>query len=135
MAEGKVVLVVDDDEDIRFLVKKWLEKNGYKAITAEDGKECIKKLDEKIGLVLLDIMMPGPAPNEILEEVREKSPEARVIYLTGVEAFNLTSEQERKGWQPELEPPVIGYIEKPITEDLLMKKIKESLKMKKFLKK
>ncbi len=70
-------------------------------------------------------MMPGPRPDEIVEEVKIKSPKAMVICLTAVETFALTPKQERMGWKPVIKPPVKGYIKKPIDEYLLLKKIKK----------
>jgi len=66
----KTVLVVDDEEDIRESVRMILEKNGYKVITAEDGDDCLKKLQEATpDLILLDIMMPGTPVAEVIKNI------------------------------------------------------------------
>lgn len=66
----KTVLVVDDEEDIRGSVRMILEKNGYKVITAENGDDCLNKLQEITpDLILLDIMMPGTPVTEIVKKI------------------------------------------------------------------
>ena len=127
------VLAVDDNEDVRILVSKWLGDEGYSIKTAVDGNDCIRKLTKDLDIVLLDIMMPGPTIKTILEAIRKKSPNAIVIYLTAVESFAPTKEQIKKGWTPMFEPPVMGYIQKPIDKRELLDKIKDSLNMKKVI--
>ena len=126
----KNILVVDDNEDVRILMKKWLGDEGYNVKTAVDGNDCIKKLNKNIDLIFLDIMMPGPNIKEILKNIKKKSPHAIVIYLTAVESFNPTKEQEEKGWVPIFEPPVMGYIQKPVEKKDILNKIKDALEMK-----
>ena len=67
------ILVVDDDDGIRSLVKKYLNENNYlvtTAISAEDGAEKIKII--KFDLIILDIMMPGKSGLEFIEENKNK---------------------------------------------------------------
>ena len=67
----KTILVVDDEPDIRDSVKLILEVNGYKVVTANDGDECLKILNEvKPDLILLDIMMPGTPVDEIVKQIK-----------------------------------------------------------------
>ena len=68
----KTILVVDDEPDIRHSVKMILEVNGYNVITAVDGDDCLKKINEyKPDLILLDIMMPGTPINEVVEQIKD----------------------------------------------------------------
>ncbi len=127
-------MIVDDNEDVRILVKKWLISAGHDIISAIDGNDCIKKLNKNIDFIILDIMMPGPGTEAIIKNIKKKSPKAIVIYLTAVEAFNLTPEQEKNNWMPIFEPPVMGYLQKPIVKEQLLEKIKDVLKTKKILK-
>jgi CheY-like chemotaxis protein len=55
---SKTIMIVDDEADIRFIIRSILEKEGYTIIEAKNGKECIEKISEKIDLVLMDIIMP-----------------------------------------------------------------------------
>lgn len=127
------VLVVDDSEDVQILVTKWLTDSKHTVMSASNGTEGIKKLSKELDLILLDIMMPGPKTEEIIKKIKSKSPKAIVIYLTAVEAFNLTKEQEKKNWKPIFEAPVMGYLQKPITKEQLLEKIKDSFATKKIV--
>ena len=54
----KIILVVDDEKDIVDLLSYNLTKNNYKVITASDGSEALLKVNSKIDLIILDVMMP-----------------------------------------------------------------------------
>ncbi|RMF88958.1 MAG: response regulator [Methanobacteriota archaeon] len=57
---SKMVLVVDDEEDIVFILKNVLEKKGYVVKDASTGEECLEILKkEKPDLIIMDVMMPG----------------------------------------------------------------------------
>jgi len=122
------ILAVDDNKDVLALVKIWLEKKGHKVITAIDGADALTKLTKDLEVIFLDIMMPGLTPHEIVDEIKIKSPKADVIHLTSVVAFDLTQEQTNSGRKPVLEPPVIGYIEKPVNEESFLANFDRILK-------
>jgi two-component system response regulator ResD len=66
------ILVVDDEERIRRLLKMYLEREGYRTEEAEDGVEALEKAMEKdYDLILLDVMMPGKDGIEVCKELRE----------------------------------------------------------------
>ncbi len=68
----KTILVVDDEPDIRDSVKMILETNGYIVVTAEDGDDCLNKLNDiKPDLILLDIMMPGTPVSEVVKKITD----------------------------------------------------------------
>lgn len=76
------ILVVDDDDGIRSLVKKYLEENNYLVTTsnnAEDASEKIKVIE--FDLIILDIMMPGKSGLEFIQENKKKI-ETPIILLT-----------------------------------------------------
>ncbi len=59
MAEEKKILVVDDEADIRDYISTFLQDNGYKTLTAQDGQDALEKVRSELpDLILLDIMMP-----------------------------------------------------------------------------
>lgn len=77
------VLVVDDEESIRFLYREELEEEGYRVITAADGEEALRKLKEdRPDLITLDIRMPGMDGIEVLQRIREMDKEIPVIMST-----------------------------------------------------
>ncbi|MFD1738606.1 response regulator transcription factor [Bacillus salitolerans] len=81
---GQVVniLVVDDEERIRRLLKMYLEREGYQIEEAENGKEALEKaLENNYDLILLDLMMPEKDGMEVCKELREKKA-TPIIMLT-----------------------------------------------------
>lgn len=93
----KRVLVVDDDENTRRFLTVALEENGYEAVTAEDGDDGLKKVQESIpDLILLDVMMPKKTGFTLFKQLRktEEYKDIPVIMLTGV-AGSLEEDEER----------------------------------------
>jgi DNA-binding response OmpR family regulator len=81
----KKIMVVDDEPDILFTVGQMLEVNGYEVIKAEDGKECLDKLNQIIpDLVLLDIMMPEMSGWDVAAKIKEKPEWSNIpiVFLT-----------------------------------------------------
>lgn len=80
------ILLVDDDESIRGLVQRVLEKAGYTVILAQHGADALATSDRhpgRIHLVLTDYLMPGMQGDELARRLREKRPEIRVICMSG----------------------------------------------------
>ena len=76
------ILVVDDDDRIRELVKQYLEENNFLVTTAADAFEAKKKIDIiKFDILILDIMMPGKSGLSLTKEIK-KTNQAPVILLT-----------------------------------------------------
>jgi DNA-binding response OmpR family regulator len=83
MDKKPTIFVVDDEEEVRNLLKILLEDHGYEVDTAEDGDEAIAKLEKRgYDLLLLDIKMPHISGFDVLKFVREHHPRSRVIMLT-----------------------------------------------------
>jgi two-component system chemotaxis response regulator CheY len=81
------ILIVDDNDEIRALMRALLEKQGHTVVgEAGDGDEAVKAfLELRPDVVLLDIIMPGKSGMEVLEEIRGLDPEAKVFMVTAVE--------------------------------------------------
>ena len=114
----KTILVVDDNEDMRKIIKRILDKEGYETILANDGDDCLVKLgklDHKPDLILLDIMMPGKPVSEVLECIDD----VKVAYFSAVTISERDKQcmLERKN--------VVDYIPKPFERDELVQKIKD----------
>ena len=76
------ILVVDDDEGIRLLVKKYLNENNYLVTTADTAENADQKIKLiNFDLIILDIMMPGKSGLEFIKENKNKL-ETPVILLT-----------------------------------------------------
>ena len=73
MSKGIKILIVEDDENLRFLVVHRLQAEGYQVLENNDGTAAIETiLTEKPDIVLLDWMLPGKEGSEVCEEVRKK---------------------------------------------------------------
>ena len=76
------ILVVDDDDGIRSLVKKYLEENNYLVTTSNNAEDASKKIKViEFDLIILDIMMPGKSGLEFIQENKKKI-ETPIILLT-----------------------------------------------------
>jgi two-component system alkaline phosphatase synthesis response regulator PhoP len=77
------ILVVEDEETIVTLIKFNLEKAGYKVVTAFDGLEALRLIEqERPDLILLDLMLPGMDGMEVLKQVRQDKNNTPVMMLT-----------------------------------------------------
>jgi len=75
------ILTVDDNEEIRNIIKILLESEGYEVIEARDGDEAISLVDDSIDLVILDIMMPGKSGLDVCKGIRETY-QMPILFLT-----------------------------------------------------
>lgn len=77
----KNILIADDNDEIREVVRVLLESEGYNVIEAVDGEDAVNKVDEDIDLIMLDIMMPIKSGFRACVEIREKT-SAPILFLT-----------------------------------------------------
>ena len=78
------ILVIDDDVQIRQLLKMMLEQAGYEVLAAENGNEGTKLFrTERIDLVITDIIMPGKEGIEIIRDLQHDFPEVKIIAISG----------------------------------------------------
>lgn len=121
----KKILVVDDDQDIVFMIKSVLEKDGYGVATAHDGTEALKAVESGIfDLVIADLTMPGMDGWRLSMKLRqdERYKHIPIIILSGL----LNSEES----QPEAFETADVYMAKPFDIFKLMDKVKELLELK-----
>jgi DNA-binding response OmpR family regulator len=87
MADGKTILVVDDDLTLREMYEERLKQEGYIVIGAADGEEAIKKAQDQIpALIILDIMMPRINGIDVFKQLRadEKTKGIPIVILTAL---------------------------------------------------
>jgi len=119
------IFVVDDDDDIRELLKYNLEINGHDVVTCENGLICKEKLKEcKPDLILLDVMMPEMDGIELCESIKS-SIEYRDILLFFIKARNEDYSQIAG-----LESGGDDYVAKPIKPKVLMSRVNALLRRK-----
>ncbi|MCH7679513.1 response regulator [candidate division KSB1 bacterium] len=77
------ILIVDDDSEFRHSLKRILQKAGYHVSSASNGSQASEMLNKRVyPLILVDLNMPGKLGLELLHEVKEKTPESKVIMIT-----------------------------------------------------
>ena len=114
------ILVVDDDDGIRSLVKKYLNENNYLVTTANSAEEAMKKTKIiEFDLIILDIMMPGKSGLEFIQENKKKI-ETPIILLTAKGEAN----ERIKG----LEVGADDYLPKPFEPKELILRIENIIK-------
>ena len=115
------ILVVDDDEGIRTLVKKYLNENNYLVTTANSAEDAFEKIQIiKFDLIILDIMMPGKDGYEVCKIIRDSGNTVPIVFLTAMDR----EFDEIKG----LEAGGDDYIRKPFSPKLLVARIKSVLR-------
>ncbi len=73
-SNNKHILVVDDDDRIRNLIKEYLKDNNFIVSTASDAEKAKLQIDQfKFDLVVLDVMMPGQSGFELTKEIKKKN--------------------------------------------------------------
>jgi two-component system cell cycle sensor histidine kinase/response regulator CckA len=85
-ADERVVLLAEDDDSVRTLTRMTLEGAGFEVIEARDGDEALKLFHhhaDRIGLALLDSLMPGFSGNQVLHEIRASHPGFPVVVCSG----------------------------------------------------
>ncbi|MCX5998908.1 MAG: response regulator transcription factor [Chloroflexi bacterium] len=117
---GKLILVVDDDPAVLKMLKRSLELEGYRVITADDGKTGLRLVEDmEPTLVILDVMMPGLDGFQVCERVRR---------FTNVPIIMLTAKGGRDEIVHGLEIGADDYLPKPFSLDELMARLKVLLR-------
>ena len=87
VSDGKTILVIEDEEEVRDTVVRFLKVFGYNVISARSGGEALlicEKLDEKVDLILSDVMMPNMSGPECVEIIKEEFwKDVKVLYMSG----------------------------------------------------
>jgi CheY-like chemotaxis protein len=118
----ETILLVDDEESLRKLNSRLLNKYGYRVIMASNGKEALKtykKEGEGISLIILDLIMPVMDGKKCLEEILQINPNAKVIIASGDSEKGLANFIHGKGAK--------GFIYKPYDIRELLTTIREIL--------
>ncbi|MFH1116803.1 MAG: response regulator [Pseudomonadota bacterium] len=120
------ILVVDDEESIRNLMRMNLELDGYATFTAGNGPAALEILEiESPDIVLLDVRMPGMEGTEVLSRMKALRPDTEIIIVTGHGDMEMAVECLRK--------EASNFLTKPVGEELLslaVKRAEEKLALK-----
>ena len=115
------ILVVDDERDVREVVKTTLQKNGYQVVEATDGVEAYAAAAGKPDLIVLDLMLPKLNGFEVLEKLKE-NPQTSYIPVVILTARGQAQDETRA-----LRSGVTDYMTKPWSADELADRVRIAL--------
>ncbi len=114
------VLVVDDDPVVRKSFDRVLTSKGYAVITAENGEEALRKLnEEKYDLVYTDIRMPGISGLEVAEQIKARKPWTPVVIITGYGTEAAEARAKAAG--------VASFVHKPLSPAMIEDSARDAL--------
>jgi PAS domain S-box-containing protein len=129
MTTDNNILVVDDEADLRDILRIYLEELGYTVETAADGQGGLDRFRQwRPPIVMTDIKMPGMDGTQLLQNIKEEAPETEVIMITGHGDMDLAIKS--------LKLEATDFITKPINEDVLgiaLKRAHERIDMRRQL--
>jgi two-component system alkaline phosphatase synthesis response regulator PhoP len=111
----KNILIVDDEPDIRAILRYNLEKEGFAITEAIDGNDALDKLSKELDLAILDIMMPGKDGYDVCRKIREQGNTLPIVFLTAMDR----EFDEVRG----LEVGGDDYVRKPFSPKMLIARI------------
>ncbi len=120
MNASRKVLVVDDDPAVRKSIDRVLSNKGYAVITAENGEEAMRKLnEEKYDLVYTDIRMPGMSGLDVAEQVKARKPWTPVVIITGYGTDAAQARAKAAG--------VSSFVHKPLSPEMIEDSARDAL--------
>ena len=120
---SETVLLVEDEESVRQLVRETLESKGYTVMEAENGEEGLKIAESHNGpihMMITDVVMPGISGRELAKRLMQVRPETKVLYLSGYTEDAIVH-------QGVLETGT-AFLQKPFTLQTLSRKVREVLR-------
>lgn len=118
---GETILVVDDDAQVRDVLKRIVESFGYKVVLASDGKDALNKAlaMSSLDLVLTDVVMPNQGGFDFIAELAKHRPQVEVIFMSAYTADEKLDEQVADGKN--------RFLAKPFKPSELQRKIQLAL--------
>ncbi len=120
------VLVVDDEAGMCHILKRMLTDEGYTVVTATSGEKALKVIDEdSFDVAMLDIRMPGMDGLELLDHIKQESPETSVIMMTAYGTIETAVSAMKRG--------AYEYISKPFNNDEVLHIIGNAMERKRLV--
>lgn len=114
------ILIIDDDQDIRLLLNRFLSKNGFVTETASNGESAIELLKQDIfDLILCDFKLPDITGLELIPRIKILNPEASTIIITGYSDVKVAVKTIKLG--------AYDYVTKPLYPDEILLTIKQAI--------
>jgi|GEM_PF-466745 len=121
-AGKQVILLADDNDSTRRFTREVLEEFGYAVIEAEDGRQALDKFQEhreRVGMLILDVIMPEMKGREVYDAIRSANPGVKVLFTSGYTEEIIRSQ--------EILDESMAFIPKPYMPKELLMKIREVL--------
>jgi CheY-like chemotaxis protein len=120
---AEAILLVEDEESVRFVLSKSLSRKGYRVVEALNGSEALEILDrgEPIDLMITDVVMPEIGGFELVSRVAREHPEVRVLFMSGYTQSDGGIDGHR------LLDPGTHFLHKPFSTEALGEKVREIL--------
>jgi hypothetical protein len=118
----ELIMVVDDEADIREVTSRTLESNGYRVVLAKDGREAVeiyRKRGNEIDMVLTDMVMPNLDGPGTIRALKQMNPHVVVVATSGVKTTGKLAEATQEGAR--------SFLPKPYTADKLLAVIADAL--------
>ena len=119
---NETLLLVDDEEVIRKMGKRMLEKFGYNVLSAADGRNAVdlyKKSPKEIDLLIVDMVMPEMDGHQTLQAIRKINPDVKALLASGYQDEDFRDKSLEQGF--------MGFIPKPFTASHVLKMVRQSL--------
>jgi CheY-like chemotaxis protein len=119
----ETILLVDDDESVRTLVRDCLQQQGYTVLEARVNSEALlmaRRHEGPIHLMVADVMMPGINGRELAYMLASSRPNMKVLYISGY-PLEIVREKLR-------DPDMANFLQKPFPIETLVSKVRELLK-------
>lgn len=119
---AETILLVEDEAAVRSLVKRILSQKGYRVLEASDGTIALRLAAGHVGeidLVLTDVLMPNLGGRGMFEELKELSPEMKVLFMSGNPKDDVFPEKAVAARTP--------YLQKPFTSEALLSEVRAAL--------
>ena len=122
LSGSETVLAVDADPMILDLVEETLTPLGYKVLSAASGEEALEMLSaqqEKIDLLLTDVVLPGIKGQDLARELLVSCPEVRILFMSGYLCPSMAHSASDHGFE--------AFIQKPFALNSLLRKMRKLL--------